>query len=143
MGKFLITFGGICGVVGLFLPLVQVMEKLGYTTRQVSSTLWAGFTASEYTSDSIALALLAAFLLLVLLGLWAFGSWSSRARALVVIAVALPATAVPVYFLVRIVGVGGSVASIGIGLVLLTAGGLLAIAGAVATMIRPDDRPPG
>jgi hypothetical protein len=136
MGKFLVTFGGIVGVIGLFLPFAEVTEKLGLSVRRFSVTVWGGEIVTEYQTETIAIVLLLFFLLVVLVGLWAFATRLGQAKAMVIFVAALVPATLSIYWIVLTRSRAN--ATVGLGLLLIAGGGLLSVVGSILALFRPD-----
>jgi hypothetical protein len=126
-GSFAVTFGGIAGTLGLFLPMARVAPE----GRSLDARLWGGAGIIE-RYEALGLALLCCFLALVLVGLWSISTALSRGKALAAALCSLPPLAISAHLVSR--SLDG--ASLGSGPFVLAVGGLLAFGGAMAGLIR-------
>jgi hypothetical protein len=126
-GSFAVSFGGIAGTLGLFLPIARTSaEDQSFDVR-----LWGGAGILE-RHEVLGLVLLGCFLVLVLVGLWAISTALTRGKAAAAALLALPPLAISAHLVTR--SLEG--ASLGPGPFVLIAGGLLAFAGAMSGLVR-------
>jgi hypothetical protein len=139
MARFMVAFGGIAGVVGLFLPFARGIERIGDRFHNFSVSLW-GAAPTVGIDQIFALVLLGFFLLVGMLGLWAVATHFGRGKALCALGASLPPAAICAYLIAEIASSPSIHLQMGFGLLLPIGGAVLALAGAVAGLVRPDVR---
>jgi hypothetical protein len=139
LGKILVAFGTNAGIVGLFLPVARVIDKLGPNARETDLRIWGGFDSTE-PLHVYGWILLAFFVALSLCEIWILIFPFTRARALTTLVFAISAEVAAAYLLlVHLKSLPGE-ASIGPGLALMVAGAAATIIGCVWALIRPEPK---
>src|SRR5262245_27418345 len=138
MAKVLVMFGGLAGVIGLFLPFVRVVDRLGIGAPSYDVRLWGGSPVVGI-HEIFAFALLGFFLIVVLLGFWALSTRLGRGKAAAALVAAIPPTVICTYLLVRNVALGFDL-EWGLGLVMVLGGAYVALIGGGLGLLRPDRR---
>jgi hypothetical protein len=141
MGKLLVGFGALLGVLGLFLPIVQVNPRHGYAVRSYSLHAWSDTNVWDVGDEVGAYALLTAWLLVEFIALQAIATWYSRRQALLTLLISLPPAALAVYWVVKVLTTPPRIdtrAGLGVGLILLTVAGVLSVLGSCVGAARPE-----
>lgn len=139
MSRILVAFGANAGLVGLFLPVARVAERLGRGDRHYDIRIWGGFDATDF-SHVVGFVLLGFFIVLGLMGLWMLAAELTRAKAVVTLLFALPAEAIAVWVLAfHLASIPGD-AKAGPGLMLMCVGGGMVVVGALWGVLWPDPK---
>ena len=137
MSRILVAFGANAGLVGLFLPVARVADRLSRGDRHYDVRIWGGFDAADF-SQVVGFVMLGFFLVLGLLGLWMMAAEVTRAKALVTLLFAIPAEAIAIWVLAfHLASIPGD-AKAGPGLVLMCVGGGMIVVGSLWGVVRPD-----
>jgi hypothetical protein len=131
--KFVVAFGALLGIIGVFLPLAQASGKVpGGGMLSLGLSLWS--SASMVGAGFLAWAVLGGYLLAGVFAVLGIAKRFGRGFAVGALLSALAPGALSVYWLMAAL----SMKATGIGLVLLGVGGILAIVGSVAALVKPE-----
>jgi hypothetical protein len=131
--RFFVAAGALLGAVGVFLPLASVSaaRPAGGGMLELGLSLWSG--SALVGAGFLAYAVLGLYALALMFGVIGIAKGFGRGLASGALLAALAPAAVSAYWMTDAISLGAT----GVGLVLLTLGGVTVSAASLATIVRP------